>query len=183
MYGFWWHKPFNVEHGTIVICPASKREEVLPKIDPDSRSERRIFTSESRAEILLVGVMRDRRDVSEYWVPSLFFYAIGAVFSAIHMAAWNGEFPSSTVQTLWRIFAATATGATIAIVPTTRATKRFILEGSFQGILTALAMLLLSIAYTVSRLGLIVLIFYCFSSMPAGVYETVDWTNYLPHFS
>ena len=36
--------------------------------------------------------------------------------------------------------------------------------------------------YVVSRLGLIFLIFYSFSSMPAGVYETVGWTKHLPHF-
>ena len=39
------------------------------------------------------------------------------------------------------------------------------------------------IVYIISRLGLIVLVFYCFSSMPASVYKTVDWTNFLPHFS
>jgi hypothetical protein len=36
--------------------------------------------------------------------------------------------------------------------------------------------------FSASRLGLIVLIFYCFSSTPASVYETVKWTKYLPHF-
>jgi hypothetical protein len=39
----------------------------------------------------------------------------------------------------------------------------------------------LGVTYVVARLGLIVLIFYCFCSMPAGVYETVHWTDFLPH--
>jgi hypothetical protein len=37
--------------------------------------------------------------------------------------------------------------------------------------------------YSVCRIGLIVLIFYSFKAMPAGVYESVDWTAYFPHFS
>ena len=44
--------------------------------------------------------------------------------------------------------------------------------------------LLFSLAiYIISRLGLIFLVFYCFSSMPASVYETVNWNTIFPHFS
>jgi len=39
------------------------------------------------------------------------------------------------------------------------------------------------IVYIVSRLTLIGLTFYCFKSMPISVYEKVDWTGYLLHFS
>jgi hypothetical protein len=39
--------------------------------------------------------------------------------------------------------------------------------------------------HLISRLRLVVLIFYCFCSMPEGVYQTVSvsWTGYIPHFS
>ena len=37
--------------------------------------------------------------------------------------------------------------------------------------------------YIISRLGLIFLVFYCFSSMPAAVYKTVNWNTIFPHFS
>ncbi len=43
------------------------------------------------------------------------------------------------------------------------------------------SLLALCVAYIVARLGLIALIFYCFCLMPAGVYETVQWTDFVPH--
>lgn len=41
---------------------------------------------------------------------TIVLYASGMLFSALHVAAWNWEFPSSTSRELWRIFAIAATG-------------------------------------------------------------------------
>ena len=38
------------------------------------------------------------------------------------------------------------------------------------------------VGYVVARVTLLVLTFYCFASMPASVYERVDWTGFIPHF-
>jgi hypothetical protein len=38
------------------------------------------------------------------------FYATSMLFSALHVAAWNWEFPSSIVRELWRTFAIAAVG-------------------------------------------------------------------------
>jgi hypothetical protein len=119
---------------------------------------------------------------------SITFYATGTVFSAFHLGAWNWEFPSSIVRTLWRSFALAATGTgpatifliSLYLVTITIAPKFGLFR--FEPIMMAL-LVLLAVTYIISRLALIVLIFYCFSSMPAGVYETVDWTKFLPHFS
>ena len=37
--------------------------------------------------------------------------------------------------------------------------------------------------YIVSRLALLVLTIYCFTSMPVSAYAKLDWTDFLPHFS
>jgi hypothetical protein len=39
------------------------------------------------------------------------------------------------------------------------------------------------VIYVATRGGLVVLVFYCFSSMPASAYTAVDWSSTLPHFS
>lgn len=39
------------------------------------------------------------------------------------------------------------------------------------------------LAYALSRIGLLVLIFYSFKAMPVDVYKTVEWSEYFPHFS
>ena len=44
MYILWWHKPFDVEHKTVITCPASMRTSVLEALtlewdDPDFRRD------------------------------------------------------------------------------------------------------------------------------------------------
>jgi hypothetical protein len=194
MYTLWWDKPYDVEHTTTITI----REEPEP--------ERLMFKYEDRIADLSLdtfgtmmgGFLTDRtfseiRVSGDKWrklIQSLAFYGTSTVFSAFHIAAWNWEFPSSTVRTLWRSFAVTATGTsplTLLLFLFIRTLSRFDptphgVESIMVSICTAL-LLALGLAYTISRLALIVLIFYCFSSMPAGVYETVDWTKFLPHFS
>jgi hypothetical protein len=116
---------------------------------------------------------------------SLALYVTGMLFSALHVAAWNWEFPSSTARELWRIFAIAATGAgpvTILVVLVIIALEEDFDVGMPERVTDFLIYFLLFV-YVASRIGLVVLIFYCFSSMPAGVYETVNWVQFLPHFS
>jgi hypothetical protein len=114
---------------------------------------------------------------------ALALYATGMLFSALHVAAWNWDFPSSTARALWRIFAIAATGAGPVIILVLLVIVA--LEDSIdipERVAKVLVSFLLFV-YLAARIGLVVLIFYCFSSMPAGVYETVNWVQFLPHFS
>ena len=195
MYTLWWDKPYDVEYTTTIAI----REEPKP--------ERRLtFTYEDRVADLssdtfmdmMWGFITDKtfseiRVSDDEWrrlIQSLAFYGTGTVFSAFHIAAWNWEFPSSTVRTIWRSFAVTATGTSpltlllwlVVLLPARFGQISYKGKSIVDPILAVL-LLFFGLAYTISRLALIVLIFYCFSSMPAGVYETVDWTKFLPHFS
>jgi hypothetical protein len=118
------------------------------------------------------------------------FFAAGTLFSAFHIGAWNWEFPTSTSRTIWRSFALTATGAgplTVVMgIIGVAITDKFHYGSPLHDIsinVTRGALGLLAVAYFLARLGLIVLIFYCFFSMPAAVYETVNWAQFLPHFT
>lgn len=115
---------------------------------------------------------------------TLVLYATGMLFSALHLVAWNWEFPSPTVRVLWRVFAiiATSTGpVTILFVSALLALNSFV--DDIPEFVVMFPTYFLVFVYSVSRIGLVVLIFYCFSSMPAGVYKTVNWLQFLPHFS
>ena len=137
----------------------------------------------------LFGLGRSDKDTPpRELINTLTLYAAGTLFSAFHIGAWNWEFPSPISRTLWRAFAVTATGAgpfsvlLIIFYPTPIVLwiykSRLFWGNLFIGIL-----ILIGVIYIISRLALLVLIFYCFSSMPVGVYETVDWTKFLPHFA
>ncbi len=101
------------------------------------------------------------------------------IFSALHVVAWNWDFPSSTAQVLWRTFSVAAIGVVIAPLVLT---FPYSIINIPEMVLNSFV-LTMAIIYLISHLGLIVLIFYCFSSVPASVYETVDWTSYFPHFA
>jgi hypothetical protein len=128
------------------------------------------------------------------WIPidrdsarCITFYAAGTLFSAFHLGAWQWDFPTSTTRTIWRSFALAATAAgplTIVVFIIFVALNKINapLERLRQRVAFGLFISLLAV-YVISRLGLIVLVFYCFSSMPDAVYQTVDWVQFLPHFT
>jgi hypothetical protein len=137
----------------------------------------------------LFGLGRSDKDTPpRELINTLTLYAAGTLFSAFHIGAWNWEFPSPISRTLWRAFAVTATGAgpfsvLLIIFYSTYFVYQIYKSRPFFGTLYIGILILMGVMYTISRLALLVLIFYCFSSMPVGVYETVDWTKFLPHFA
>lgn len=111
------------------------------------------------------------------------FYVSGTLFSSFHLLAWDWDFPTPSARIAWRTFALAATCANPAII-FFLLLDDIIVKGSdfLQDVWTYL-FLSLAFVYFLARLGLIVLVFYCFSSMPAEVYQTVGWTKIWPHFS
>jgi len=129
-------------------------------------------------------------------LPAAALYASGIASSAVHLAAWNWEFPSPTVQTLWRAFGVAALGA--AALPVLSVIRIFLLLScgissstsdadtlltGRMGLLWKGLVWLILLIYIASRLALLSLSFYCFSSIPASAYIKVDWTAFIPHFS
>lgn len=198
MYTLWWDKPYDVEHTTTIIVHdisigEGAEQPRLPFEYGDRVADLSLDMFFSILGTTMSSILLGAADFKDEWrkvIQSLAFYGTATVFSAFHIAAWNWEFPSSTVRTLWRSFgvAATSTGP-LTLLP-------FLVLGLIEpsprgkySIVRVVIGLMFSfmysfmLVYVISRLALIVLIFYCFSSMPAGVYETVDWTKFLPHFS
>jgi hypothetical protein len=214
MYVLWWDKPFGVSRRTVLtavtydwregetvpLCPVrqgeKKRDITLNDVDSMAVSLVDFTTNELKDMVYAFGGMfgsifgrENLRSPPLKETRSMTFYAAATLFSAFHISAWNWEFPSPIVRTLWRTFAVTASGtgpAAVFII----FFDVFLLEdkfseeiNAFSDITTAVLIIVLGVIYLISRLALLVLTFYCFSAMPAGVYETVDWTKFLPHFS
>jgi hypothetical protein len=192
MYILWWDKPFGVEHRTIVTFPTLKDESPPLPLSQWVTLHRSAFQAYRKSDIttdsiieMIFSLSTEWRFGSDAWKASLAFYATGTVFSAFHIAAWNWEFPSSIDRTLWRTFAVASTSITPLSI------AFYFLESMLSGgafsryavnFLAFGTAIFATMAYSISRLGLIVIIFRCFSSMPASAYETVEWTKYLPHF-
>jgi hypothetical protein len=86
---------------------------------------------------------------------------------------------------LWRIFgvAATSTGPFAILYIAIAVVIDDLFAVQLPDAITISVLSLLLLVYVISRIGLVVLVFYSFSSMPVGVYETVNWLQFLPHFS
>ncbi|KAK1752040.1 hypothetical protein QBC47DRAFT_389503 [Echria macrotheca] len=196
MYSFWWNKPFGIEQRWVLI-------RVVEPGDPSSLS-RRIWEAHSGDqripelhwrdffEITIVNsfvMFSDEVDIKTSDVyPTLALYLTGMVFSAIHVAAWNWEFPSRLIQILWRTSTMAAFGASflpficMPIVYIGNRVDYGLLDDTLNFSFVVLGSGLAGI-YVIARLLILFLTFYCFTAMPSSVYEKVGWTGYLPHFS
>jgi hypothetical protein len=107
--------------------------------------------------------------------------AMGAAFSALHVAAWNWEFPSLAETMLWRVASLTATTACflVAILLTMLGNG----SKSWQALVVRGCAMPLWAAYMLCRAVLLIQVFLCFRAMPERIYQTVQWTVILPHFS
>ncbi|CZR61196.1 uncharacterized protein PAC_11092 [Phialocephala subalpina] len=112
---------------------------------------------------------------------SIAFHLSGALFSAFHILAWNWDFPSSSIRIAWRVFSLISTCANPVLIAFTSLSK--LLSRRLGNDLVIILPLSILLIYFLARLGLIVLIFHCFSSMPSAIYQAVYWTKFLPHFS
>ncbi|KAL5339638.1 hypothetical protein BJX70DRAFT_363517 [Aspergillus crustosus] len=197
MYGLWWHKPFNVQHTTILRCAPEKADEVWSVLATKRGSHGRLRRG---ANLRLKNVeIKDFRYYifnGRFQVRSIIFNLSSAIFTGIHLLAWNWEFPHSALQMLWRVFSLAALCSSLmpALVGVLYRLPSVLswdgdqdqdqdssLERPIPRILLA-AVAVCLVVHLVSRIALIVLMFYCFSSSPAGVYDDVDWSALFPHF-
>jgi hypothetical protein len=186
MYGFWLEKPFGVEHVTTLHRPSDKMS-----TDPVPWEK----TSWLFVLVNAAGLER------EFWKENATFYIVATLFSAFNLGAWNWEFTSPVARLLWRVFGvfATATSPCLVIImvagdkwdtfrrataPTGKYVTLYLVGDKIVDSLANdwTAVFAMSL-YIISRCVLFVLIVYSLSSMPFGVYMTVDWTTYFPVLS
>jgi hypothetical protein len=110
------------------------------------------------------------------------------IMGAIHCVAWSLQFPSHVEQLFWRIasFSITCLPAAsfltgqIALIQWGGVPVRQLVPSLLyilaNGIVTAAC-----VQYFLSRVALLVIAFTSLRSLPAGAYETVEWTTFIPH--
>lgn len=122
-------------------------------------------------------------DDSEFLAVIALFAVIATIFGAIHCVAWSFMFPSDVEQLIWCIATVIITAAipldllyVIGFVsPQIHKASRWVLN------LMSLLAVVVTVAYIISRLILLVLPFCALRSLPVEVYQTVLWTTNMPH--
>ncbi|KAL9631834.1 MAG: hypothetical protein Q9204_004049 [Flavoplaca sp. TL-2023a] len=120
---------------------------------------------------------------------ALGFGAAAMVYGGIHALAWFAQFHSPIEQLLWRISCVIVIGG----IPISIAVCRLLYSpfGWYDNIVAILLIsmprvivgYLLTSAYVLARLYLVVECFIQLSHLPAGVYDTPEWSSYFPHIA
>lgn len=201
MHIFWWNKPFDIESRRIIIA--------VPPNSEDTTGQKTLFMDDLTASD--DGLFQKRiQDLSEdgfidlvletlqfadpnrelqpfaYYIPSISLYIASTTFLAIHLSAWNWEFPSVVVRSLWRWL--NVGTLVVSFIPMLTATNAFWDTGSqfmndFLDMASIVAVFISGPTYILSRLVVLGLTFYCLSSMPERAYDSLDWLAWVPHFS
>lgn len=117
-----------------------------------------------------------KRQKTEFFQLALF----GMLFGAVHCLAWDSPFPTPEERLTWRICAASTMGLAPII---SRGMYLSVTRDRNANSVSKLRVLMLFFIglYVIGRITLIVLAFTALRALPADVYQTIDWTNYLPH--
>jgi hypothetical protein len=187
-YALWWGKPLGVGTPTVIrlndrdkngIHRAPYPQHVIDKAIEDGRAslEHRNVSHHS------IKIINYKSLESHDESISLFAFCVCcAIFGAIHCAAWNFIFPSDVERTLWRVssvlcFMPFAFSLVIVVDLSIKSL------GSNRSV-SAVSHIVNGLCFCVwvfARLFLIIEIFVYLRSVPAGCYETVQWSRFLPH--
>ncbi|KAJ5722075.1 hypothetical protein N7488_000110 [Penicillium malachiteum] len=120
------------------------------------------------------------------------------IYCAIHVAAWDFEFPTKAEQTVWRVLSLICVGAVFifsavdCLVEYTSFLKSknmlpsFMVDYDRKGgrwlVVDHYIKLLSVLVYVPARLGMMGLVFSSVRALPMATYTTVDWLTTIPHF-
>lgn len=111
------------------------------------------------------------------------FLTTGVFLAAGHLLSWNIDFGDGKVQTLWRVCTlAVLVGVVLLAISFGMLESRVVKDSWIYQLSASVFVAVGTLTYMLSRLILLYLVVYSFHSLPAGVYDNIDWLNYIPCF-
>ena len=191
IYGFSLNQPQDIEYPVFIeisdaaLAATDGTTSTTEAKTPATIETNRLSQAEEGGETARA-LAHGARAVSHYapgWaastVPVLLFGLFACGFGAIHCLAWNSPFPTLKERLAWRICAAatTAMPASLAVI-----SAFAVLVDTGESLLIFMGVFVV-FGYILGRTTLIVLAFMSLRALPYDALRTVDWNNYIPHFS
>lgn len=187
MYVAWWNKPLNISCATRV--PGT------PKSHNDNHEAvwEGILYYVTGGQDSLVSDLYSFRRVPTFWAgmpedhevgkADVIALLVAMAFGAVHCIAWFYAFSFHFELLMWRISAIAIIAIPAAIL------IGLLLVGTFEydfldnlgAIIAGVSCLIGAPIYIVARMGLLILSCTTLKSLPYPVYQTVQWTNFIPH--
>jgi len=189
IYVVWWKKPLDVETPIRLVIEdvphASVVNHLIQKNSNYLLSKPRWPTdSDIQFPIRQLNNTLSHYD-GGYGLESIGMVVIGVTFGAIHLIAWNYEFPTRAERILWR----TSTMVTVAFMPLYAAfwglvslALRNFPDCNGEAMLSKLRVFIIIPVYGIARLCIIAETLASLRAQPKGVYEST-WTKNMPHFA
>ncbi|KAG9316868.1 hypothetical protein JVU11DRAFT_2944 [Chiua virens] len=170
----WWYKPRCVKRPLVFYKRDANRQND-PEVSPDNDSpnllldENRTIRTTRRAENFLFPVGTDQHLP---WFASLFLTWM--MFGALHLMAWDYEFPSVTEKDLWRV-------ASLALAASPIFFQLGAIIANVHKTLLGICFSLVAIIGIASRLLLVAIMLASLRALPPSAYQIIPWTMYIPH--
>ncbi|KAJ5885462.1 hypothetical protein N7495_009972 [Penicillium taxi] len=130
--------------------------------------------------------------IKDWFAITHIYMFMGLVFSGIHIAAWNSEFPTKAEQTVWRVFSLCSFAVIwpLYLIHMWTFYRLYRAAGDMNAYIdysnwTTLRMLVLWCGwfwvYSITRWGDLILMFISLRALPVGSYITIDWMSTIPH--
>ncbi|KAF7971482.1 hypothetical protein HWV62_21004 [Athelia sp. TMB] len=184
MYIAWWDKPLNVS--CAIRAPADREQQTAEAGDVNVKGLAMGYVFGVQDDFVDLRALprvptfwageADRDDVLKADVVAL---QVAMAFGAVHCIAWFYPFASHAELLLWRISA-------IAIIAVPAGILLTILLSRGGSIDAVRAMFPVSVftgapLYICARIILFIFAFTTLASLPRAIYQTVQWTQFIPH--
>lgn len=156
LYAMWFAKPQGLEEAFTVSIPAA----VIPRKEVSRTPKREDPWSKGQVARLGAGL------------------AVVALFSAVHIAAWNYHFPSVAEAWLWRVSVIGSWALASLPVLNPILPESWYSSPGWYGSFKKPLRIVIATPYLALRLVTFVLMFMAFRAAPRSVYEDADWTSY-----
>jgi hypothetical protein len=166
IYAFWWSRPLDVRLPIVLERNSAdaRAQETLDRVYSD------LMKIEQSRQSLSVGQI-NQLGWFKFIIPTL----AASIFGACHLIGWNFEFPTRTEHLLWRIGSVCCLALPLIIIAHVTSAKFDFDDFDWRASS-------LIVIYFIVRVYLIVEVFIGLRKVPADVYETVQWSQYFPHF-
>lgn len=184
---FWLHKPLAVGIPLQLVENPSPEGAGGAHLDPVKEGPRDPRTDDAKKRQQrppsILGDMLDKIRVKGGMIETIRVVTIPpafVLFGAVHCLGWNFTFPSATERLLWRVGSIYITcflpGMLFALL-----LSKLLTDYNFNVTTQTAFKTLLLLCVALPRLFLLVEPFIAFRAQPNGVFQSIQWGQYIPH--